>query len=26
MVYLKVADASSRNQLYDFSVWQRGRM
>jgi hypothetical protein len=26
MVYLKVADASSRNQLYDFSVWQRGGM
>jgi integrase len=26
MVYLKVADASSRNRLYDFSVWQRGRM
>lgn len=26
MVYLKVADASSRKHLYDFSVWQRGRM
>jgi hypothetical protein len=26
MVYLKVADASSRKRLYDFSVWQRGRM
>ena len=25
-VYLKVADASSRNQLYDFSVWQKGRI
>jgi integrase/recombinase XerD len=26
MVYLEVADASSRKHLYDFSVWQRGRM
>jgi len=26
MVYLKVADASNRKHLYDFSVWQRGRM
>jgi len=25
-VYLKVADASSRNKLYDFSVWQKGRL
>jgi len=25
-VYLKVADASSRNLLYDFSVWQKGRL
>jgi len=25
-VYLKVADASSRNQLYDFSLWQKGRL
>jgi len=25
-VYLKVADASSRNQLYDFSVWQKGKL
>jgi site-specific recombinase XerD len=25
-VYLKVADASNRNQLYDFSVWQKGRL
>jgi integrase/recombinase XerD len=25
-VYLKVADASSRNNLYDFSVWQKGKL
>jgi len=25
-VYLKVADASIRNKLYDFSVWQKGRL
>jgi integrase/recombinase XerD len=25
-VYLKVADASSRNKLYDFSLWQKGRL
>jgi integrase/recombinase XerD len=25
-VYLKVADASSRNTLYDFSLWQKGRL
>jgi integrase/recombinase XerD len=25
-VYLKVVDASSRNNLYDFSAWQRGRI
>jgi integrase/recombinase XerD len=25
-VYLKVADASSRNRLYDFSVWQKGKL
>jgi integrase/recombinase XerD len=25
-IYLKVVDASSRNNLYDFSVWQRGRL
>lgn len=25
-VYLKVADASSRSKLYDFSVWQKGRL
>jgi integrase/recombinase XerD len=25
-VYLKVADASSRNNLYDFSLWQKGRL
>jgi integrase/recombinase XerD len=25
-VYLKVADASSRKNLYDFSVWQKGRL
>jgi integrase len=25
-VYLKVADASSRNHLYDFSLWQKGRL
>ena len=25
-VYLKVADASSRNKLYDFSLWRKGRL
>ena len=25
-VYLKVADASSRKALYDFSVWQKGKL
>ena len=25
-IYLKVADASSRNNLYDFSVWQKGKL
>jgi integrase/recombinase XerD len=25
-VYLKVADASSRNNLYDFSLWQKGKL
>ena len=25
-VYLKVADASSRNKLYDFSLWQKGKL
>jgi integrase/recombinase XerD len=25
-VYLKVADASIRNTLYDFSLWQKGRL
>jgi hypothetical protein len=25
-VYLKVADASSRNLLYDFSLWQKGKL
>jgi len=25
-VYLKVADASSRNRLYDFSLWQKGKL
>ena len=25
-VYLKVADASSRNKLYDFSLWQKGSL
>jgi integrase/recombinase XerD len=25
-VYLKVADASIRNKLYDFSLWQKGRL
>jgi integrase/recombinase XerD len=25
-VYLKVAEASSRNKLYDFSLWQKGRL
>jgi integrase/recombinase XerD len=25
-VYLKVADASSRRALYDFSVWQKGKL
>jgi len=25
-VYLKVADASTRNKLYDFSVWQKGKL
>jgi integrase/recombinase XerD len=25
-VYLKVADASTRNKLYDFSLWQKGRL
>jgi len=24
-IYLKVVDASSRNNLYDFSVWQKGK-
>jgi integrase/recombinase XerD len=25
-VYLRVADASSRNALYDFSLWQKGKL
>ena len=25
-VYLKVADAQSRNALYDFSLWQKGKL
>jgi integrase/recombinase XerD len=25
-IYLKVVDASSRNNLYDFSIWQQGRL
>jgi integrase/recombinase XerD len=25
-VYLKVADASSRKKLYDFSLWQKGKL
>lgn len=25
-VYLKVVDASTRNNLYDFSIWQQGRL
>jgi integrase/recombinase XerD len=25
-VYLKVADAQSRNTLYDFSLWQKGKL